>query len=193
MRAKNLFVTMFLLLGLTACASQPLQTLPELTFSHLPPVKLAVSRVDTVNNYAPPAGKPHVEHQVPVAPSTAVMRWGRERLQAAGARGLGKLTVVEASMVEDPLPVKKGVKGAFTKEQSERYTATIEAIIELQGANAAERGHATARVTRSTTVREDASLHDRERVQFELVEALMVQFDAEMEKNIRAHLANWIR
>jgi len=96
-------------------------------------------------------------------------------------------------MVEDPLPVKKGVKGAFTKEQSERYTATIEAIIELQGANAAERGHATARVTRSTTVREDASLHDRERVQFELVEALMVQFDAEMEKNIRAHLANWIR
>ncbi|MCP5366242.1 MAG: hypothetical protein H6907_09190 [Hyphomicrobiales bacterium] len=193
MPARSLLLTVLFVFGLAACASQPEQKLPELTFTHLTPINLAVTRIDTVNAYAPPAGKPHVEHQVPVAPATAVTRWAADRLRAVGARGTGKLTIVEASLVEDPLKVDKGLKGAFKKEQSERYTATIEAILELESDGGAQRGNATARVTHSTTVREDASLYDRERVQFELVEKLMVQFDVEMEKNIRAHLVNWMR
>ena len=45
---------------------------------------------------------------------------------------------------------------------------------------------------RTRTVREDASLHDRKRIWFEMTEALMKDFNAEMEKNIRQHLGGYL-
>jgi len=42
-------------------------------------------------------------------------------------------------------------------------------------------------------VPEDASLQERERIKFDLIEGLMKDFDAEIEKNVRQHLANWVR
>ena len=83
------------------------------------------------------------------------------------------------------------MRGTFTKQQSERYDARVEAVVEIQ--DGSRRGAANAASTRWTTVGEDVSLNERERIKFNLVESLMKDFDAEIEKNIRQHLANWLR
>ncbi len=66
-------------------------------------------------------------------------------------------------------------------------------MLEFVDANGVVKGSASAKSSRSTTVREDASLNDREKIKFELVEKLMADFNLEMEKNIRRYAANWIR
>jgi hypothetical protein len=42
-------------------------------------------------------------------------------------------------------------------------------------------------------VREDITINKRERIWFDLTEALARDFDAAMEKNMRQHLGRWIR
>jgi EAL domain-containing protein (putative c-di-GMP-specific phosphodiesterase class I) len=53
--------------------------------------------------------------------------------------------------------------------------------------------NSTARVTRSRTVLEDTSLAQREQIWFEITEALMKDFDREIEANIRQYMAPYIR
>ena len=46
-RARELLVTVMLLIGLTSCSvPAPSSAYPEITFSHLPPIRLNVAEVD---------------------------------------------------------------------------------------------------------------------------------------------------
>ena len=46
---------------------------------------------------------------------------------------------------------------------------------------------------RFTTMREDVSLNERDRIWFKEVEAMMTDFNAEMEKNVRQYLGAWLK
>lgn len=177
---------------LAGCETQvPAQKLPDLTFAHLPPLQLAVQRVELNSRFAPTLRAPNVEHTFPVPPARALEQWANQRLKAVGGNAQARFTILDASVTETKLPRDTSMRGYFTKQQSERYDAKVEAVIEIQEGN--RRGAANAISTRWTTVGEDASLNERERIKFDLVESLMKDFDAEIEKNIRQHLANWIR
>ena len=52
---------------------------------------------------------------------------------------------------------------------------------------------AKAVASRSITTPEGATLNDREKIWFETTEALMADFDDEMERQIRRHLGTWLR
>ena len=145
------------------------------------------------NRFAAPLKAPHIEHQVPVAPAKAVIRWGQDRLKPAAEAGTARLIINEASMVGEALAQSGGLKGVFTKEQSDRYRATIDARLEVTDGQGVKHGFATATVSRSQTIREDATLTERETLEFELVEKLMADFNREMERNVRQHLQDWVR
>ena len=128
----------------------------------------------------------------PTPPLKALRQWAGARLFVGGGKGLVRFTIANAAVTETALKVKKGLQGAFHKEQSERYDAIIEASLEMLDDRGFRLGFASARVSRSTTVREDATLNERRRVQFELIEALMKDFNAEIERNIRRYLGKWL-
>jgi len=85
------------------------------------------------------------------------------------------------------------VKGLFTKDQSERYEATLKAKVELFDPSGKKLGFASAQVKRTITVGESVSLNEREQIWFELVEALMKDFDKTFEANMRTHLTSWVQ
>ncbi len=177
---------------LAGCETQvPVQKLPDLTFAHLPPLQLAAQRVETVSRFAPTLRAPNVEHTFPVPPARALEIWANQRLKAIGGGAQARFTILDASVTETKLARDASMRGAFTKQQSERYDARVEVAIDIQ--DGTRRGTATATTTRWTTVGEDASLNERERIKFNLIEGLMKDFDAEIEKNIRQHLVNWLR
>ena len=177
---------------LAGCETQvPAQKLPDLTFAHLPPLQLAVQRVETVSRFTPSLRAPNVEHTFPVPPARALEIWASQRLKAIGGGAGVRLTILDASVTETKLARDTSMRGTFTKQQSERYDAKVEVAIEIQ--DGTRRGTASATTTRWTTVGEDASLNERERIKFNLIEGLMKDFDVEMEKNIRQHLVNWLR
>jgi len=188
---KTVFVAV-IFISLVGCeATVPSRTFPGLTFQHLQPINLKVSSVESILTYKSPMNAPNVDHLFPVSPGKALARWADDRLVAVGGKARGRFTIVDASVRETALEMKKGIKGAFTKDQSERYDAALEATLEIVDDNGTSRGFASAKVSRSISVREDATVNDREQAWFSLTEALMKDFNVEIEKNIAQYLADW--
>ncbi|MBL8700947.1 MAG: hypothetical protein JNK67_21405 [Alphaproteobacteria bacterium] len=181
--------------GLAACQSAPPKpAFAALTYGHKGALRLMVASVEVVTEYVPPMRRPNIEHQMPVSPVETMQRWPRDRLQAMGAgEHFARFTVREASVKETELPRTQGVRGVVTKDQTERYDLVLAASVEIrqQRANFVE-ASAEARVTRFRTVAEGISLAERERAWYELLEQSMNELDAELERQIRAHLARFI-
>ena len=175
--------------ALSACETAPTEpAFPELSYSHLPAMRLDVRTVEIVPEYQPPATPPHVEHLFAVKPIDAVRRWAGERLAASGAAGVARVVIKRASVVEVPLKRTTGVRGWLTTDQTERYDGVIEVAIDIHDGNGRTRGEVSSRVQRSRTVPEDISLHDRETMWFQLTEAMMNDLNAALETQIRSHL-----
>jgi hypothetical protein len=135
---------------------------------------------------------PHVEHLFPTPPQTALERWAADRLDAAGRHGIARFVIKDARGTATPLAIDKGFAGAFKKEQSVRYEASVEAVLEIVDERGFRKGFASARVSRTRTLGEDATLNERDKVWFELTEAMMADFNAEMEKNVRQYLGGFL-
>ncbi|MCG8494011.1 MAG: hypothetical protein MI743_20530 [Sneathiellales bacterium] len=183
-----------ILVMVSACITTPEKPrYAEITFQHLAPLRLDVGEIRIVNEYRAPLKSPNVEHELPVKIDQSVRRWVQDRLQAVGGSdAYAVVTIKDASAVEKPLPKTSGVKGLFTKDQSELYEFNVHAeiqVIEING----NKGLAIARSQRSRSISEEATLNERDALYFDLTESLMQDFDQEMEKNIRSFLGQFIR
>ena len=166
---------------------------PQISFAHLQPIALNVARIEVENRYVSPASRPNVEHEFPVSPAAAAMNWGRDRLRAAGASGVARVVVRRASVVEVPLKRSEGVKGLFTRDQSERYDAVIDMMAEIRDEAGNVRVTVEATTKRSRSVSENISLIEREKVWFEMTESMMASLNTTLENQIRIHMKDWIR
>lgn len=191
-KARAGVLALAILAGCTV--SVPNQQFPELTYRHLEPIRLAVTQVDIVDRYQPPLAPPNVEHRAPVAPAQAARNWATDRLVAtASTPRRAVFTIDEAAIVETALDRTTGLRGVLTKDQSERYDATISVRLEIFDANGERAGIATALAKRGRTVSEDVSLNDRKQLWFEMTESLMNDLNREMENNIRVFLGDFVR
>jgi len=194
-RFRSIYATLMLAalsLGLVACETPvQMQKFPDLTFAHLKPLKLNVAKIEVVSQYRAPLKAPNVEHLFPISPVTALKQWAKDRFRAVGRSGTARLVILNAAAIEAQLQKKTGFTATFTKQQSQRYDLTVEARLEV--ANGSSRGITTAHASRFSTIREDASINNRERLWFDLTEALVGDFDKAMEENIHKHLGKWLR
>jgi len=194
LRTASAIVASAAFLLLSACAV-PLQTpkYPQLSYAHLPPLTLDVARVEVMSRYISPAHLPNVEHEFPVSPANAAMQWGRDRIKAGGVNGTARVVVERASVVEVPLKRTTGVRGAFTADQTERYDAILEIKVEVLGEDGKERASVSSTTRRSRSVGENITLNEREKVWFEMTEAMMNDLNASLEGQIREHMKPYLR
>jgi len=182
--------------ALTACATDsPIAgPVPEVGFQHLSPISLKVSRVEVQSAYQSPMKAPNAEHRFPTSPAQAMTNWANRRLQAVGEADSGVATFVieDAAVVETKLDKTKGLKGMFTYEPSERYDAVAVARLTVKDGQNGAHGEIKVSASRSVEVRENATLAEREKAWFEMIEALMADFNAQAENQIQAHLPRWL-
>lgn len=182
------------LLVLAACQAPVLPPpLAQLTYSHLDPINLDVGRIEIVEQYVPPLKAPNVEHTFPTPPATVMRQWAKDRLHAVGEIRTARLVIKDASAVETALATTGGLRGAFTKDQSERYDVTLDVVLEVRNERGSAVAFANAVVTRSKTVPEGLSLDERERVFHEMTATAMEEVNSELEKNIRQFLVQYLR
>lgn len=189
------FTTLLLGGALAACASPPPRPrFPELTYGHLGLFTLDVERVDIVSEYKTNFGAPNVEHMFPTSPETTLRRWAQDRLAATGKPGrYARFVIQDAKVTEAELPRTPGVRGAFTTDQTQRYDGALSAQLEIREERGNFRaGTASAWASRSRTVPEGITINDREKVWFDLLEAMMNDLNAEMDRQIRANLAQFV-
>ena len=187
------FLSAVLVLLLAGCAvPPPSPTLPELTFAHLDPIRLDVGKIEIVDEYVPPLKAPNVEHEFPVAPAEAAQRWGRDRIIAAGTSGVARIVIRNAGVIEVPLEKTAGLTGLITVDQAARYDGTLEMLIEIRSDRGTQEAFVRAFANRSQSVPEDITLNERQAVFYELTEGLIGDLNAELERNIRQHLARYL-
>lgn len=173
------------------CAGPEPQRLAPLSFAERGSIRLDVARLETETTYVAPLAPPHVEHLAPVLPESALKRWAADRLQVAGIGSrTARFVITEASIVETRLPRTPGLAGAVTVDQGSRFELRIAAALEIQGGATGGRqsAGASATVTRTRTLREDATLNERDRALYDLVRLAMADFDAEMDRQLRRQL-----
>ena len=166
--------------------SEPSDKLPEMTFRHLPPIPLLVSDIQIESQATP--GADNVAHLFPTPPEQALRAWARDRLVARGSAGTARFIIKRADAVRTSLQTDRGVAGLFKKELSDRYEGHIEAELQVVNAGSTRRAFVQGRADHAATVREDATLAERRRLMYELVERLMADFNTEMERNINTHM-----
>lgn len=175
--------------ALAACATPPEENrFAQLTYDHLPAIKLDVAGIRVVDAYQPPLEPPYIEHEVPVKPADAAQNWARDRLVATGEDRTAVFTVETASITEERLETEGGISGLFTSEPTERYEARIRVRLQVGGTG----DEIAVEARRTTSVMEGASLNDRERAWYELVEKTMNDLNAQLETSIRKHLARYL-
>jgi len=182
-------------LWLTACVPPPRMEVswPDITFTNLPPIEFDVAEIDIRTPYREPMDPPHVGEQFPVSPSRAARNWAEDRLRAVGKRGTVTVTIQESSAVEERLKTEGGLTGMLTKEQTERYVVVI--AMEVTGFDPVgpRTATATARTRKTITVREDATVEQREQIWYDLTKDAMADFDAAMERQIKTILGSFLK
>lgn len=193
MLITRLFSLGIILSSLASCqVTYPKQIFPELTFQHLKSLNLNVAKIEIISSYNQPMNAPNVDHLFHTPPAAALEGWAKDRLHAVGTDGYARFTIIEASVTETRLDKKKGIIGVFTKDQSERYDAILEAKLEIFNDRSLSKGFAKAKATRSVTVSEDSSINQRKQVWFNLTEKLIGDINAELENNISIYLSRWL-
>ena len=179
-----------LALALSACAGTPAGGNANLSFTHLQPIRFNATEVQFVDNYRPTLAPPNVEHQYPQTPAAAVRDWTRARIAAAGAAGVVRVTVVEASVVEVRLPTREGVGGMFFNEENIRYDGAIEVTIDFIPRAGVTVGpsQARARTVRTQTMLESSTLNQRSTIYFNLLRGMMDDLDQQLGAAVRQYM-----
>lgn len=196
MKSPLRLIAAVLLLAVAGCAQpNPAFEMPQITFEHEPPLKLAVDHVEVVNAYHEPLAPPHVEHKMETTPAQGLKTWARDRLKAVGDPNgdWARVTIQDAEVVEKKLPLTQGLAGTFTTDQAYRYTLSVKATVDILNTRGQVLASADAQAMRSKTTPENATLNDLHLTWFHLLEGGLKDYDKAMEPNIRKYLANWIR
>lgn len=188
-------VLVLLLAALGACDTSPTrEPFPKLTYSYLPPFRLAVAEVEVLDQYHPPLAPPYIEQQFPVSPAGTAEQWGHDRLQAVGGSGRAIYTVLRGDAIDVHLANNdSGMFGQFTVPQSDRYDLTIAVKLDIFDPSGRVVASVNARAIRSNTVAADATLNDRERLWFDMTEATMKDLNGQLEKSIPLYLRAYLR
>ena len=193
----NRFVKHAALLGLVllvACetpATQP--SFPDIHFASQPRLRLDVAAVDLQDDFHASFHAPNVEHLFPVAPEHAMMNWVHDRLEATGTTRRARARIIDASVKESELPRTKGLTGAFTTDQAQRYDATVEMGVDILNDRGFVERTVTAKATRSQSVAEGITPNQRDQAWYVLTKDLMAELDRELERQMRANFTFYIQ
>ncbi|HIJ39363.1 MAG TPA: hypothetical protein HPP80_10765 [Rhodospirillaceae bacterium] len=187
-------LTLGLLIGLTACAggNPPNARLPEMTFANLPSLAIDVATIEVISNYQPPALPPHIEYDMPTSPETAIKRWVKDRLKPNGRTGVLRVSIQNAQATEVPLKVDTGVKSVFEKQQVARVEMAIDVTLQILDERQFPITEVSAKESRSHTLSEGLKLNERDKLLYDMVEDMMLQFNGDIDPNIRSTFTRWI-
>lgn len=199
----GVFVTIFVrravlmaaVIVLTACVSDvPQPKFPQLTYEHLGAFKLDVSTLEIVDAYQPKLGPPNVDHSMPLAPAAAARQWASDRLKSTGSSGRRAVfTIEDGAVTETALERQTGVRGVLTIDQSERYDGVLAVRLEVFDLTGKRLGLAETRARRDKSVKESATLNERDEVWFQMTKSLVEDLNAEMDRAIPSFLGDYLR
>ncbi len=183
---------------LAACAdTRPPPSGPvtaTITFAHRAPLVLDVASIELVEPWRQPGIPPHIGHRNTNSPPSIVRAWTRDRLTASaggpGARDGTILRVIlqDGSVTRKALQVEEGVGGLFRDEADTQIDAVAAVDVEVIDPVVGRIGSVSVRVVGTRKILESASLNERDRVYFALMEEVANSLNSALENGLNAEL-----
>lgn len=168
-------MTALLALVVTSCSNPPPAIPRDMNFKRYQPMMMDVGRIEFFEDYQSPRREPYVEHLLPITPTEAMKKWVEDRLRVAGTNKALHVIVKDASVVSTPV-YEESAADALTLGKTRRYDAKLSVEMRIYGEGAMSEASIQTTATRSITIPESASLHEREqrfrRMIFELMETM---------------------
>ncbi len=180
-----------LMLILAACSSA--QTPPPVAVNQILSPKIAMDvRVISLADRSglQPSDSPYNGNHFSPTITDAIKQWAADRLQANGQSGQAIVLIKKASLSAQPLPIKDGVEGWFTREQGSKYVARAEVSIEANGKNGFAVTDASA--TRAVTLPESPTESEKQAAYMLILNGLMKDLGENLEAGIHEHMSNFI-
>ena len=155
---------------------------PVLTFDHLEKQELPVARIQFLNQYSAPVTKNNIENKTRNAPLTTMQKWLEKRFVAVAPQDTLRVYIEEASLVKKDLPITDSIFGVFNVEPSQEYKARIFSKIEFLDDAGVLKASYNIRAERQVSLPNNATLVEKDRTLFRLMENLMQSIDREMMK-----------
>jgi len=180
-----------LMLALSACSTQ--SPPPPVALNQILSPKIAMDvRVISLADRSglQPSDSPYNGNRFSPTIADAIKQWATDRLQANGQTGQAIVLVKKASLSAQPLPVKDGIEGWFTREQAIKYVGHAEVSIEANGKNGFAVTDASA--TRAVTLPENPTDNEKQAAYMMLLNGLMKDVGENLEAGIHEHMSNFI-
>lgn len=178
---------------LVACASGPEYRKTDFAKRYFAPMQMAVIDVEVLDHYGAPLKAPFVEHRFSTTPSQALRQFAQSHFVADGSKSDRLVvTINQASVKEVSLAMTQGIKGAFYKEQSERYELTLEITVDVVDQRGFKKASANARIMRTKSVAENITLADRLRAWDGLLEDGMRDVADQINREMQQYLASFV-
>lgn len=180
----KVFAIFMLLVGLVSSANA----------QNVAPYQVDATSMSIVIEDQTPRQYPQVGHQSPVTYEQKLREWAAQRFQLTGnSVNALRITLREGRITERLLPIQKGIRGWFTKEESLAYDGALSLEIAIVDVNGAVLSKAEASATMTKTVIEGATTADREAVWLGIVNATFENVDRELRARLAEFMSRYIR
>jgi hypothetical protein len=163
---------------------------PPLDFSAQPPLRLAVQAVSAQSAYRPRDTAPYVDNLLPLKPEDAIRQMLEARLVAAGGPGTMQAVILDASVKEEALETRSGLRGFFTTEPATRMEGRFQVQVDRLSPTGEVLKSVSTAVTRTTSIPENVGYVERQKIGYELVRNLVNDLDQGLTTNVRANFAD---
>jgi hypothetical protein len=142
----------------------------------------------------PPREYPHMNYRSQVKFEDAARAWASSHFMTNGTSvNTLVINIRKGDIVEKLLPIKKGIKGWFTKDQSAAYEATLDLELAIVDPNGTVLSTASGKASTSRTVPEGTTEADKQQVWAGLIVATFDNLDNELLPQVRQAMAQFIR
>jgi hypothetical protein len=182
---------LLLLVGCETAATRP--TFPDIRFTNEPRLRVDVAAVDLQNAFHASFRAPNVEHLFPIPPEHAMQNWAQDRIEATGTMRRLRVRIIDASVTESELPRTKGLTGAFTTDQAQRYDAKAAMSLDILDDRGFSERNIEASVSLTRSVPEGLTPNQRDETWYAMTKDLMAALDQQLEQRMRENFNFYVQ
>ena len=188
----HIFAALFILTGAVSAAFAQ-GAAPTLQFANKTVLNVDATALDLKIEDVPPREYPHVNYRSQVRFEDGARAWAASRFALTGnSVNTLRITIRKGDIIEKLLPVKKGIAGWFTKDQSAEYDATLDLEVAIVDPDGKVLSSANGNSRSTQTVIEGATEADKQQVWARLVISSFDALDAELQAQMRQVMAQYI-
>jgi hypothetical protein len=190
LNAKALLSTL-VLVAVAACGAPEIREPVDVT-STKPPLVFAVADLSVENQSTTPAATGFRGRQWTERLVAATETFLDDRIETTSGMGWLLVTIEEARLIEQELPVETGVRAAFVREPDRVLDALLRVRLSVMGGDGLEESFVRAEVQRRRPILRNTSVMARDAEAERLIGDLMQQFDDELTQAARQHLGPYL-